>query len=529
MRWPSIARHAPISWQPTWPSSWTPARRWSCACATPTQLASAGRCLEAAAAYQDLARDAEPDAQARLALSAATQLLLAGRAEQGLAGLERALASYGLDGLSDAVAARAFIVRSTAQCAQLANQFGFERGFTREADLGSEVVTRLDVTHAAALGLTWLDNGPRYLALALADAQGSLEAREPLRVVRAGSLVRSIMTSIGRELPESWLAVMDAARTATADPRALAWWAYGTGASAYFHANFHAGADALGQAEALFRERCQGASRELTLVRIPLIIALRWAGRWREAMGACRRWQSAAREQGDTFTELWMQLLDFSALVEGDPERARCQLAAAHGRLEAFVARSASAATANVVRLVGVVRAAENDWYEGRYAQAHAAVAQLSSASDPAGMSQDAMARLPLHLMQMLWHRSRAFCGKLAERGALDSALEVEYEQLIAEHGAYSISTLSTPNLLVAALARLEGRPRQALSLLLEEAQYAEQVHRNAGHAAALRLKAGALLGGSEGAALCARADAELRALGVREPSRWANVIAPGL
>lgn len=54
-------------------------------------------------------------------------------------------------------------------------------------------------------------------------------------------------------------------------------------------------------------------------------------------------------------------------------------------------------------------------------------------------------------------------------------------------------------------------------------------MHGNAGNAAALRLKAGALLGGSEGAALSARADAELRAMGVREPDRWANVIAPGL
>jgi hypothetical protein len=88
---------------------------------------------------------------------------------------------------------------------------------------------------------------------------------------------------------------------------------------------------------------------------------------------------------------------------------------------------------------------------------------------------------------------------------------------------------MSTPNLLSAAVAKLEGRVGQAVSLLLEEARYAERVHGNGGNGAALRLKAGALLGGSEGEALRARADAELRAMGVHDPERWANVIAPGL
>jgi hypothetical protein len=376
--------------------------------------------------------------------------------------------------------------------------------------------------------------GSRYFALALQDAKCSLEAREPVRVLTSGSLFGSLVESLGGDMPAAAASSIAQARALVDEPLGLGWADYALGARAYFRSRFHEACEPLARAEATFRERCSGASREVMIVRIPLAISLRWAGRLPDVMAAIEQWGTAAREQGDLFMELWMQLLDIAPLCENRSKLARQRIEDAIVRLGGFVAQSASASSAAVVRLIGQVRRAEVDWYEGAYENAFQHIRWITAerGGDTAGLApgttEPDATRLPLHSMQLVWHRARAFCGALAARGGFDDELEIELNDLLAKHAAFVIPTMTSPALLHAAVALASGAREEAAEHLLEEAAHSERVHGNLERSACYRLQAGRVLSDVRGRLLYDRAHTELRALGVHDPQAWARVIAPG-
>lgn len=81
--------------------------------------------------------------------------------------------------------------------------------------------------------------------------------------------------------------------------------------------------------------------------------------------------------------------------------------------------------------------------------------------------------------------------------------------------------------ILLASMAALEGRTEEALRELDEaDARFTES--EMALHAACARRRKGELLGGEVGRELIAGADAVLRAQGIRNTARWADMYAPG-
>jgi hypothetical protein len=265
------------------------------------------------------------------------------------------------------------------------------------------------------------------------------------------------------------------------------------------------------------------------LLRIPYLISLRFSGRLRETVELCERWARTAREQGDVFTALWMQLMDIRPSCDDDPTLAHARVEDAIEQLEAYVAHGGSSSCAAVVRLIGQVRRAELDWYESKYDTGYKHIAVLTEERSHDTLHASAT-ETPLHTMQHVWHRCRALCGLLAlpEVEIAPDEIERRIAELEAQYAQFKIPTMTSGAAMRAAAAKRAGDIPTAIRLLEDEARYAAHVLAQPVWAACFLLHAGKLLGDARGDALVARAKAVIEAQGVKNAEAWARMTVPG-
>ena len=486
-------------------------------------LANAGRGAEAAAAYI-AATQADGAIVLREALDlrrrAAESYLRSGYFDEGMACLHEVLASAGMSvprTPSEALA-RLLLRRAELRLRGLAFR-------ERRADaVEPEELRRIDVCWAAALGLGMIDNvrGAYFQATNLLR---SLDAGEPYRAARALALEVPFVAVPGISTRRRALELLaEAHRIAqrTGHPHALALVRLVSGTSLYLVGRFPEGVTELDRAETMLRETCTGAAWERGS---GLFIGLwcRWfTGDLREF---CRRVPLAIREaeeRGDRYlaTNLRSYYTNAHWLVQGDVEGARREAALAIERW--------SKAGFHLQHMHDMVAQAHIALYEGEHREAHRVLAGRWPALEASLSLRMQTARV--HMVHLRARTALASAAALPDRRSF-----LERRALLAEvrRAARALDAERVPwaeplaASLRAGVAAIRGDEQTALDAL-DSAARGFRVLGMELFAAAVRRRAGALLGGERGAALAGEAARWMTAQGVVDPDRITAMLAPG-
>lgn len=476
-------------------------------------LALAGRGADAALIYVHLSTAASPNEKRDLVRLAFEQFLVSGRLDEGLALVRPALAHIGLRFPDSTPAAMLHLAWPLLRLKLRSLTFE-ERD---EADVPPARLDRIDVCWS--LGKAIADVKPMHAtSFQLRSLLMALDEGEPVRVSRAliafGGMwlwqgtPRALATgtrylqrgaAIARRLSRPELAGMTeifaSARAVTVGDFDIALRLADEGVEQLRRFGREAGWEgnmarlmALLAAEALLS---------------PNEIGVRAAGWFREAVN-----------RGDLFSQVSATVgWALGRVAAGEPEDARTRLQGA------FAAWSA---TVSVQRLTAVPVELYADLYDGRPDRAHRRV--TDDWAELRQMLPAAIARIKLHTIRAQVAISLAAqdpqrrCALLKE--AHKDATRVSRE---LRRDAAPIAEV-----LFAGVASVRGDAEQALARMTR-ANAAFEARGMKVHSAIAARKRGELLGGDEGSSLIALADRALVEEGVREPGRWAAVVAPGI
>ena len=460
-------------------------------------LAGAGRPREAALAYLEAVRGAEPTDRLAWSRLAAEHLLGAGYAEEGLATLRDVLGEVG-------VRLSTSLPRSLAGYGALRARLwarGLDFREQQEATIGKRDLLRLDASYTAAVGLFLVnpilaaESQARHLLLAL-------QVGEPFRVARALALeaVFAVFRRAGGHSTDRPLETARLLEQRMARPQLTGFLRLCESLIAQITGHWRPALDLVVESESVLSGRCTGVSLELDLARTRRVEILWLLGEVRELARVAPQLLDDARERGNRFMEMMVQLSAASivGLVEGRPDRARQAVAAA---LEQCSPERGSLLHTREVRAVARIAL-----YEGRGHDALAAIDEGISAMRRTGLSL-----------------ARAVTAELAALRAV-AALSVN-DDAGAARCARSLRRLGFPwardsaLLVEAALARRAGDVDRAIALLARFRDTARH-QGNALYDAATSRRLGEWAGGSDGRAEVEAADAWMAEQGIADPER---------
>ncbi|MCB9679224.1 MAG: AAA family ATPase [Alphaproteobacteria bacterium] len=239
-------------------------------------LALAGRGLEAADAFHDLARSSEGLVRIAWLRRAAEQALYTGHVDRGLGWFDEVLGALGLPAVADEPSA----VRTTA--ARLWSNVASVFGERRKAGPDPLIAERIDACFAVAISLQLLD--PRRAAYyhfrALTDAR---RIGDPFRLARSRCLGLAMRAATSSDW-EAWRKELGVLRDDVAklhSPYALGLLATCEGLSAYLDGTYRAGLRVLSGAERHLAH--VSAPFELTVARVFRVRCLVYAGQLESA------------------------------------------------------------------------------------------------------------------------------------------------------------------------------------------------------------------------------------------------------
>jgi tetratricopeptide (TPR) repeat protein len=477
-------------------------------------LANAGRGAEAAPEFLAAAAGSPPPAALHLRQRAALQYLVSGHVEEGLAILGEVLAAVGLKLPPTPRRALLALLLHRARLRLRGLRFR-ERAADRVplADL-----TRIDVCHAASIGVTAFDLilGAGFQSLELLLA---LRAGEPARLARALA-GEALLTSTGggrtARRTARLLALAEQVRPRVDDPRLSGTLALVRGYAAFGKGQWQDAVDGFVAAEEVFRERCTDVRWGINLAQAIGQNCLCLQGRVAEVS---RRLPSAldeARGRGDLYALAYLLAMakPFVQLAADRPHENRRDLDA--------------------------LRAA---WRLRRYSIPHFMVdfvhvqvdLYLGDTAAAVGHLDEMWRRLSrsLHLRGQLF---RILTSDLRARVALAvaaTARDARPHLRAARRDIRSLRREGMPwgdalaQFLRAGVAARRRDRTGAVLLLREAVERLEAVDMHL-HAAAARRRMGELLGGGEGRDLLARADAWMAAQTIANPARMTDLHAPG-
>jgi hypothetical protein len=273
----------------------------------------------------------------------------------------------------------------------------------------------------------------------------------------------------------------------------------------------------------ILRQRCVGASWETHVAELVAMWTLYFLGRFAELASRAEELAREARERGDLHAEINLDsgLPAMRWLAADRPD----EVAAARARILPRMSRTRESPQPYWHVMVGEVL---EHLYRGDGERALAAIARASPV-----FRDTEIAYVPMVRIELLWFEIAAL---LASRRALSLAGDVAPDQGIERELRARLGRLRRDRLpLGAALATVGDGAFAALQGDHDGAAASWQRARVAlenlgcrGHAAAVEVRLGALLGGDEGAALAAQGRAALTVEGVRDPERFARVLVPG-
>ena len=478
-------------------------------------LAAAGRPTEAAPLYLASAEGALPAQAIDLRRRAAEQLLVSGRIREGLDLLRRVLEAVGLDlpgsdtGALAALGLRLGRLRLRGvRLRERGHRMSFEEraqiAACRTAGRGLAGVSPVHDSATSARGL--------LLALDAGDAPSAA-----FGLASAGAAVlEQGASSWGMEL------LAEARRLAvqSGDAAALAYAEHQQGVARFSEGRF---SDALAHADAalaLFRDRCTGTRKEQSLCRALALRSLLALGdlteRTRRALGWLRETDGAGDVFGSTEAALAFAPI---RLANGEPERASSEVREA---LRAFSRELLPDRRDSLQHLAALALDARAALYQGLPREARRRLDLALPAIDRAHLLLRRSARVEILEIRGIASASAATLeGDHRLAAPLLRAAEADAARLEREWLRHTTAAAASIRARVA-LAR--HQPDAALGLL----RVAAAAYDAAGmklHAACARHGEGQLLGGAEGQARAASAEAALEAEGVREPRCWVAML----
>ena len=481
-------------------------------------LASAGRCRDAATAYLRAAELVDQARALELRRAAAEQLLISGHIAEGRRVLDEVLAQVGW---RLAASPRRALVALVARRLQL-RLHGLDFRPREARDVPPDRLLLLDICAAVATGLSMIDS----VRAAEFQARGTilaLESGDALHVAQALSMEAFFTAAAGG--PSAAEAARLAGRSLelagrTGHAGALAQATLVTGVCAAFIGAWRRAADHLAAAEEMLRERCPGQIWQRATAQRFGLDARAYLGELGELARLLPERLRDAEERGDLYSGAELRArLGLCWLAEDDPQGHRREL---EGSMRRWPRDGFHVPHFDALRAL-----AQADLYEGDPA---AAERRIAAAWDDLAASQ----LLRVQVIRVEAHQLRAAAGLagLARLGPGDAARRARRRAIERDIRALAGEAMpwSDPlaELLRAGLAAVDGE-RERAAAAAEAALVGLRAADMALHAAAAARQLGVLRGGDEGEAARGRADAWMRAQGVRRPDRLAALLAPGL
>ncbi|MGO9207559.1 MAG: ATP-binding protein, partial [Candidatus Limnocylindrales bacterium] len=477
-------------------------------------LANAGRGPEAAREYLAAAAGATVAETLERRRRAATQYLISGHVDEGLAELRTVVKAVGIAPPSTPRRAIQSLILQRLRLRVRGLHFHL-----RDANkVPAEDLTRIDVCWAAASGLGIIDpiRGADFQARGLLLA---LRAGEPYRIARALCFEACHVSAAGgpsQHRVARLVRVAEEIAQQLDDPYLLGGVILTQGVVAYFSGQWRRAGELLDRAQVIHRTRCTGATFEVDTSTLYSLWSLQFQG---EVAELGRRWPVSlqeAQDRGDrhVVTNLNTLLMSTLRLAADDPEGAEATLRPA---LSQWTQQG--------------FHVQHNEWFG-------AEVQIRLYRGDGVGAwtfltTRYAPALVRSHLMRVqkiriFLYERRARCALAAVVGAADPgpllhSAERDARRLEREGMAWS-RALSIP--VRAGVAAARGDRSRAATLFAEAVTSLEAVDMNL-YAAASRRRLGEILGGDEGRAQLERADSWMNQQGIRNPARMADVFAP--
>lgn len=477
-------------------------------------LANSGRGFEAAKVYEKASRDHRGDRRDELEGEAAKQYCTSGHMSEGRRIFRTLLEQEGLKLPSNPVLTLASLLVRRIRL----RMRGI--GFTERAEeeVAEEELRRIDLLWSVALGLSV----PDAVAVASLQTEGlimALEAGEPHRLARALAFEAFLTGAAGWKAADRSAHLLERARELAErieDPYALGMVGLAGGMIALNQARFEDAIADSEAAEALFRTHCSGVWWEVATVRTVVAWCHWHTGRCRELRLRTAAYLNEARDRGDLFTitNLGAVASPHLSLVADDPDLAQHQVD------EAIVAWGLDGF--HLQHVAAIFTRAHIQMYRGNGLAALDHVQSQWPALRRALQLQTQIVRimfLDLRARAALEAATRArSSGRLLRRAERDARRMKRERTHWGDAFAASI---------LAGTAATRGRHAKAVEHLrsaigkLDEIGYVLR-------GAAARMRAGALLGGSEGDTLVEAGRAAMRAEEVVDPDRMAALYVPG-
>jgi serine/threonine protein kinase len=477
-------------------------------------LANAGRGPDAAGEYVAAAAGATAVETLECRRRAATQYLISGHLDEGLAQLGAVLKAVGTTlPATPWLAVLSLILHRLRIHIQ-----GLHFRRREPSRVSAEGLTRIDVCWAAASGLGIIDpiRGADFQARGLLLA---LRAGEPFRIGRALCYEACHASSAGRPSQRYVGKVLRAFEEIVAqldDPYLCGGVFLAQGVAAYMLGQWKHGGELLDKAGFIHRNQCTGAFFEIDSASLFSLWSIQFRG---EVADLGRRWAvvlKEAEERGDrhVMTNLNTMLMSTLRLAADDPDGTEARLSEVMGQWsqQGFHVQ-------------------HNEW--------HGAVVQIKlyrGDGDGAwrfvetryGPSLTRSHLMRVQKIKIFFLERRARCALAAAALARDArpllkSAERDARRLDREGMGWS-KALAYP--INAGVAAARGDRSQAAALCAEAVQQLEAVDMNL-YAASSRRRLGEILGGDEGRAQVERADSWMRQQGIQNPARMADVFAP--
>jgi hypothetical protein len=479
-------------------------------------LANAGRGKRAADVLHRAAEGAAAAHALDLRRRAAEQLLRSGHFDEGVAALERALASVGVSLPTTALGAVLQLLFFRVLLALRGLRFR-ERDAT---EVSHRALVRIDTCWSAAFGLASSDT-VRGAALQARNLWAALRIGEPYRAARALALESGYVSHAGRKSWRRATKLIARAREAAercGNLHAIGYAAGNAGVAHYLNGMYRKSLELGEEAIERYRVHARDVSWELDTSEVFGINALAQLGALKELRERTARSLREARDRGDVYASVNLRIgyANLYWIIADDPARAR---------------RDADEAMAewskggfHLEHFYELLARTNLDLYTDTPRDAHARIAERWRALKRSLLpwKVQSLRILSLHL------RARAALAVAAQsdkREALLHAVEADARRIARERMPWA-TPLAT--MLRAGVLRVRADEGGAASLLRDAMSSFQRVDM-ALHANVAGRALGALLGGAEGDALVATADAWFREQTVKRPDGFMAMLAPGL
>jgi tetratricopeptide (TPR) repeat protein len=475
-------------------------------------LVNAGRPAEAAQVYLELAEMTSAGHSLDYKRRAAQQLLMGGHIDEGVELIRAVLAAVGLSYPAGPRSALFSLLLKRLQIALRGLNFT-ER---QENQIPEVDLVRLDTCFAVAAGLGAVDliRGAvfqsRHLLLAL-------RAGEPFRIARALAFEAAWTAArggAGSERAKQISRQAEEIAQRVGNPYAIALTTWSRGVDAYLAGNWRKTAEICERAAEVLRDRCTGATWELTIANRYKLSALLHMGELAEVARRVPSLLSAALEQGNLFGAMDLRTrLNIIWLAADDPDRARAEV------IEAL--KSWPHEGFHLQHYVSLHALAQIELYTGDAEVAHKHVEGQWRA-----LENSMLLRTPAVRVEAMQLRARTAIA--TNRDGRDKS-KMRLAENIARRIEKVNMTWSKPfaTLVRATVAHQCREVGRDMMLLSEAVQGFERAEMRL-HAAAARWRLGEKLGDERGRQLISEANAAMAEQKIKNPEAMMRMVAPG-